>query len=119
MFRSWHCTLRVTAQRASLLVTHPEGDLLKARLDTTPCHPRALLTLLEGLSLWSGEPLRVALRVEDDCRASHASTLFGDELWPGESPLVRFDIVRPERLGGRLRGLGDFRGARRMRGGDS
>jgi len=119
MFRAWHCTLRVTAQRASLLVTRPEGDLLKARLDTRPCHPRALLTMLEGLSLWSGEPLRVALRVDDDCRASHGSMLFGDELWPAESQLVRFNVVRPGRRGDRLRGLGDFRGARCTRGNDS
>ena len=114
MFGSWHCTLRVTRHEAKLLVTHSRGDLLKARLDTTPCHPRAMLTLLEGLSLWSGEPLRVALSADDDCRGSPGSMLFGDELWPAESPLVRFEFAHHDRPRRRLHGLGDFRGVRRV-----
>ncbi len=48
MMRKWQTTVRVTPRETKLLVTAPEGDLLKARLDTHPCHPRALLTLLEG-----------------------------------------------------------------------
>jgi hypothetical protein len=86
---------------------------MKARLDSYPCHPRALLTLLEGLSLWSGEPLRVALSADERFRSLQPSTLFGDELWPGESPLVRFDIVQPVRRRVRLAGLGDFRPTRK------
>lgn len=113
MLRSWRCSLRVTQSHATLLLSSPDGDLLKARLDTRPCHPRALLTLLEGLSLWCGEPLSVALTADASCRSSLPSTLFGDELWPGESALVRFEFVqrapRPKRLGG----LGDFRVERR------
>ena len=35
--------------------------------------------------------------------------LFGDELWPGESPLVRFEFVHRVRRPVRLGGLGDFR----------
>ena len=50
MLRSWRCSLRVTQKHATVLLSGPDGDLLKARLDTSPCHPRALLTLLEGLS---------------------------------------------------------------------
>jgi hypothetical protein len=113
MLRSWRCSLRVTQSHATLLLSSPDGDLLKARLDTHPCHPRALLTLLEGLSLWCGEPLSVALTADASCRGLLPSTLFGDELWPGESALVRFEFVqrapRPKRLGG----LGDFRIERR------
>lgn len=109
MLRSWQCSLRVTQHQTKLLLSAPEGDLLKARLDSHPCHPRALLTLLEGLSLWCGEPLRVALSADERFRALLPSTLFGDELWPGESPLVRFDIVYPVRRRARLEGLGDFR----------
>jgi hypothetical protein len=113
MLRSWQCSLRVTQHQTKLLLSAPEGDLLKARLDSHPCHPRALLTLLEGLSLWCGEPLRVALSADERFRALLPSTLFGDELWPGESPLVRFDIVHPVRRRARLEGLGDFRASRR------
>jgi hypothetical protein len=85
MLRSWRCNLRVTQRQTTLLLSGPDGDLLKARLDTQPCHPRALLTLLEGLSLWSGEPLSVALTVDGRCHGLLPSTLFGDELWPGSA----------------------------------
>lgn len=113
MLRSWRCSLRVTQRQATLLLSGPDGDLLKARLDTQPCHPRALLTLLEGLSLWSGEPLSVALSVAEHSHASLPSTLFGDELWPGESALVRFAFVDRVHRPVRLAGLGDFRAERR------
>jgi len=115
MMRAFRCTLRVTQHEVQLLITHPEqGDVLKARLDPRPCHPRALLTLLEGLSLWAGHSLQVALRVDERCRPWPGSTLFGDELWPAESPLVRFDVAPLGcRRGRRLSGLGDFRALRR------
>lgn len=115
MTRRFRCALSVTRHEVQVLITHSEqGDVLKARLDPHPCHPRALLTLLEGLSLWSGRPLCVALRVAEPCRSWPGSTLFGDELWPAESPLVRFEVVQPgRRQGRRLPGLGDFRALRR------
>lgn len=108
MHQRWQCTLRVTQSQAKLLLTDPSGDLLKAKMDTTPCHPRALLTLLEGLSLWSGQLLCVALSVDDSCRQWPVS-LLGDELWPTETQLVRFDIVPPARRRTKLSGVGDFR----------
>ena len=80
MMRTWHCTLHVTKHEAKLLLTSPEqGDLLKARLDPRPCHPRALLTMLEGLSLWNGHPLCVVLHV-DEGSDWPGSMLLGDEL---------------------------------------
>lgn len=104
MLLPWQCTLQVTTTDARLLVTESSRDLLKARLDLSPRHPRALLTVLEGLSLWSGEPLRVALCVDETCPAGLEPILFGDGLWPAESPLVQFDIVprvRPKHLDAR------------------
>jgi len=104
--------LRTTSSEARLLCTSAEwGDVLKARLPLRPSHPRALLTLLEGLSLWNGAPLSVAIAAEPSSPSWLDSGLFGDELWPGESQLVRYEVVdhvRPKRL----RGLGDFRGLR-------
>jgi len=101
--------LRTTVSEARLRCTSPEwGDLLKARLPLRPCHPRALLTLLEGLSLWNGSPLNVVIAAEPGSPSWLESGLFGDELWPGESQLVRYEVgghVRPKRL----RGLGDSR----------
>jgi hypothetical protein len=113
MFRPWHCTMQVTPSVARLLVRESNRDLLKAQFQPQSSHPRALLTLLEGLSLWQGAPIRVALSVDEGFLAEHGSTLFGNELWPSESQLVRFDVVhhvRPERLGC----VGDFRFVRKM-----
>lgn len=112
MLRPWQCTLHVTTSEARLLVTESSRDLVKARLDLPPRHPRALLTLLEGLSLWNGEPLHVALAVDKTCPAGLEPTLLGDGLWPAESALVRFEFVRhvrPRRLDAR-----EFRSLRRI-----
>jgi hypothetical protein len=101
--------LRTTSLEARLLCTGAEwGDVLKARLPLRPCHPRALLTLLEGMALWKGSPLSVVIGAEHGSPSWLDSGLFGDELWPSESQLVRYEVgghVRPKRL----RGLGDFR----------
>lgn len=112
MLRPWRCILRVTQDHTKLLLSCPQGDLLKAQLDTRPNHPRALLTLLEGLSLWAGEPLPVALSVDEHCDDSLPS-LLGDGGWPGDSQLVRFDVAYRAHRQVRLPGLGDFRALRR------
>jgi hypothetical protein len=115
MMRNWKCTLQVTRREAKLLVTEPDhGDLLKARLDPRPRHPRALLTTLEGLSLWSGKPLCVALHVDRCLPAGPSAMLFGDELWPAESALVRFEFAHRDSRQVRLTGLGDFRAMRKV-----
>jgi hypothetical protein len=105
----WTAQLQTTKSELRLLITSPEsGDVLKARLPLGPAHPRALLTLLEGIALWSGSALSVAISAERDFPGFHDSGLFGDELWPGESLLVQYEVGgrgRPKRL----RGLGDFR----------
>lgn len=101
--------IQTTRSDARLLCTSADwGDVLKARLPLRPQHPRALLTLLEGVSLWSGEPLIAVIVAEPGSPRWLDSGLFGDELWPGESQLVRYEIGghgRPKRL----RGVGDFR----------
>ena len=113
MIRPWHCTLVVTATAATILVKDNNSDVLRARLYPRPSHPRALLTLLGGISLWHAHPLCVALSVAESCPAGQYSMLFGDELWPAESALVQFDIVHP--VGpGRLVGVGDFRHIRKL-----
>jgi hypothetical protein len=54
----WPTTIRIGAEDLKLLVSSPEGDdRIKARLPIRSSHPRALLTLLEGVALFSGEPL--------------------------------------------------------------
>lgn len=111
--------LQITKEEARLLIASREhGDVLKARLPLSPSHPRALLTLLEGIALWSGARLHVAMVAEPSSPGWLWSGVFGDELWPAESQLVQYEVVgrgRPQRL----RGLGDFRSVRRghVRGG--
>ena len=109
----WTGKLAVTPHELRLLVDSEErGDLLKARLPARPGHPRALLTVLEGLALWSGEPLRAVISADKSVQIGCALGLFGDELWPGGSALVQFDPAVPGSRR-RLRGLGDFRAVRR------
>lgn len=113
MIRAWTGSLRVTTRQVSLLIEdEEEGDLMKARLPLSPGHPRALLTLLEGMALWRGQPMHVVLSAAEASGSYLGSGLFGDELWPGESPLVRFSVAVPGSRR-RLPGLGDFRALRR------
>lgn len=111
----WPTTLRIGDKELKLLVTSPHGDdLLKARLPIRPPHPRALLTLLEGVALWSGESVLAVISAgahRDDWLGSDE---WGDEMWPAESQLVHFDIATPPpRARRRLVGVGDFREVRR------
>ena len=108
----WTVTLQATPKGVLLLVTSGGSDLLKACLPPRPGHPRALLTLLEGLALWRGQALPVAISVGIDSAPWAGSGLFGDELFPAESPLVRFHAVHHGSRA-RLRGVADFRALRR------
>jgi hypothetical protein len=118
MLDRFNARVQITDKNAKILITSPElGDVLKARLPLMPAHPRALLTLLEGVALWQSGCLRAALSVPDRSLGFIDSSLWGDELWPAESPLVQFDLVGPARRAARLSGLGDFRALRLIEGG--
>jgi hypothetical protein len=109
--------LRCRTNQLQLLVTEMGDDVLKACLSPGPEHPRALLTLLEGLALWQGAPLCAAVSVDEDARACFEQVFYGDGgLLGPSSPMVsiefRADNVRPRRL----RGLGDFRQLRLLGG---
>jgi hypothetical protein len=118
MLDQFNTRVQITNETAKILITNPElGDILKARLPLTPSHPRALLTLLEGVALWQGECLRAALSVPDRSLPCLDSRVCGGELWPAESMLVRFDIVGPVRRVPRIPGMGNFRGLRVIEGG--
>ena len=113
MIRPWKGSVRATPREVRVLVVDPQqGDLLKARLPPVTQHPRALLTLLEGVALWRGQPLRVvvsATSAGDGRPCWSGSGLFGDALWPGESQLVRYEAGGRDPRPRRLAGLGDFR----------
>lgn len=110
--RPWKTSLLLTPQCLSLLMTDPYGnDILKARLPTSPHHPRALLTTLEGLALWSGAPIRGVITAVASCPRSLVSSCFGDDLLPTHSALVELDFAVPAPRHRRrpLRGMGSFR----------
>jgi hypothetical protein len=107
---SWKTMLQLTPRSIRLLVTdHERNEVLKAALPLFPRHPRALLTCLEGLALWSGEAVSAAIcvgrRVDPGC----AEALFGDGLLPLDSALVRFDCLSPVGRRRTIPGIGDFR----------
>lgn len=107
---SWNVTIRIERDRTMVLVTEPCGDVLRARLPTRSEHPRALLTLLEGLALWSGQvPICAAISVAAAVPPFVVGELLGGEFWPQESPLVRLAFVEPRGRRRRLGGVGDFR----------
>lgn len=109
----WTTAVEVTAHHVKLLVVDPEGrEVLKAVLPSRPDHPRALLTLLEGVALWSGHRLTAALYVGRRSGPPIGSALFGEALGPCDSALVRYDVVEGRRK--TLSGLGDFRHLRRL-----
>jgi len=92
-----------------VLIEGPEGDILKARFGA-PNHPRALLTLLEGAALWTGNPLLTAISAESRLGTERAEALFGAP-WPADSALVRFVEAtrRPRTRRICIHGVGDFR----------
>lgn len=91
---------------------------LRARLPPRPQHPRALLSLMESMSLWYGAPLHAVVDVDAaDFRRDpeHWTVLLGDasEL----SVRVHYVSVQQARRGRRdrfLSPLGDFAHADRL-----
>lgn len=109
---TWTVSVRCTSSETKLLATESGNDLLKARLCTLPAHPRALLTLCEGLALWQGSPLRVAVSADEDARDCFERIFYAGDLLEPRSPLVLLQRQvsrpgKPRRIRGR--GLGDFR----------
>lgn len=105
----WSATLDLTAESVLLLVREPAGDVrLKARLPEPPHHPRALMTLLEALALWNGEPLCTAIFVAGSAGPSPGLP-DGVLAFPEESPLVQFHFLERYRRGGGVTGNADLR----------
>ena len=95
----WTTHVDVMRETIRLRVRDAMGnELLKADLPRSPEHPRAVLTLLEGLALWAGEALCVATSVNSSAGPSRDVW----DGWPFASALVRFEFAPPP---GRVRRL--------------
>lgn len=111
---TWAVSVLCLANSTKILVTDTVmgEDLLKARLPAFPRHRLSLVSLCEGLALWHGSPLRVAVSADEDARASFDRVLYGDDIVEPQSPLVMLETRPPRkrtRRRGDERGLGDFR----------
>jgi hypothetical protein len=107
---SWKTILQLTPRVARLLVTdHERNEVLKAVLPPFPQHPRALITCLEGLALWSGQALCAAISAEPSVDRRCVEAFFGDGLLPVDSALVRFDYLSAPGRRRTIPGVGDFR----------
>jgi hypothetical protein len=88
---------------------------LKARLPMAAVHPRAAIGVLEGLALWCGRRLPVAVGVTASSRCFVEDLLPAGPAWC--SPLVELfpvDLPRRRARGTRLDGVGDFRAMRSL-----
>ena len=106
--KGWHATLEVTPQAIWLWVAEATGrDVLRAALPRPEGHSRALLSVLEGLALWSAAPLVAVIGVDHPVSDSLGLGPFGGEDWPRDTALVSFffrEPSRPRRRLGRLDG---------------
>jgi hypothetical protein len=116
MIGSYKVMLRCRPNDVQLLVTDMGDDILKAQLDSSPAHPRALVTLLEGLALWQGEVVCVAVSASEGAQDCCERVLYGGGLLGPVSPLVSVEHRLTDRRPRRLRGLGDFRQLRLLGG---
>jgi len=106
---TWKVSLRCMPSAVKLLVTEYDDDVLKANLSPDPCHPRALVTLLEGLAMWHGAPLHAVACADEEARACFERVFYAGGLLPLASPLVTLEAVHRNAHRRRIEGLGDFR----------
>ena len=93
----WSARLRPRPTTIELRVFQPGRELLRASLPHPPRHPRALVTVLEGLALWQGGVLRVAACVDSTSEHFGLSSLGlqGPSLDDPGSPLLHAYEVSP------------------------
>ncbi len=109
--------MRVCEADMQILVMSPEGDVLKAKLPLLREHPRALVTVLEGLAMWQGGLIEAVHFVDAKAPDSTDWAFSSADLGGHRSPLVDFSTRMHGHVKGRIRGVGDFRQLRLL-GGD-
>lgn len=109
-------TMEPLPRETRILVMSGRDEVMRAILGpTTASHPRAVATLMEGLSLWHQRPLSVVLCV--DAEASFSATRMLDELGFGARTVhyeVEVAFRAHRRRGRRIQGLGNFGDLRQL-----
>jgi hypothetical protein len=106
-------TLAPEATRVRVLVTGPEGEMMRAVLGApSRMHPRAARTLLEGLALWQQQPLCVVLYADSPDDGCAMGLL--DALGMGERTL-HYEVGIAVKGAGRRRRLGSVGNFRDLR----
>jgi hypothetical protein len=94
---TWHAMLEAKGETIWLWVSNSLGqDVLRAALPRAAAHPRALLSILEGLALYSGRRLYAVGGA--DCRFGNWGDICGDDPWLEDTALVVFfsrEVMRP------------------------
>lgn len=75
-----------------VMVTSGTDVLLKARLNSGPCHPRAARWLMEAIALWEGAPVRAVISADAD-RGTCAKTFWDAVDMDFGGPLYSLDIA--------------------------
>ena len=88
--RMWHEPAQAKPRIDLDVRDHEQIAIVQAHFPGHPDHPRALLTMLEGLALWQGTTLDVAISADAPVCDSLGLGVFGGERWPADSALVHF-----------------------------
>jgi hypothetical protein len=101
-----------------LAMAGAQDTILKARLSRSPCHPRALASLLEAIALWQGVQIRAALCADAGPGGSDSS-LFRETFTDLGGPLYTLDWIPALEQGRRARrrdiaGMGEFVDLRKL-----
>ncbi len=89
----WHGEREKSPRIILSVKSSDQRQIVRARFTGYPDHPRALLSMLEGLALWRGAVLDVAISADAPVCTSLGLGAFGGERWPTGSALVRFEWV--------------------------
>ena len=87
MKRSWSVSVGLWVWEAGGCVA------LRAGLGRACDHPRAFLTLREGLALWSGAPRSAAISARGSVDRLLDVVAIDEQGWPEESTLVGFPLL--------------------------
>ena len=104
------CVIRPSREQTRLFFRFGSRELLRAALPPPGvAHPRAASTLLEGLSLWLGQPLSVVLCADEKANSSALGLCDGFG-FGNDCVHYSVEVIEP----GRRQGMGPFRDLRQM-----